>query len=48
MLIINNKYSFLLLLIVLALTKEPIKANKVLKVLVFRIVKPKKLVSKIN
>jgi len=48
MLIINSKYAFPLPLTILILAKELIKANKVLKVLVFKIVKPKKLTSKIN
>jgi hypothetical protein len=32
----------------LALIEEPIKANKVLKILVFKTVKPKKLASEID
>jgi hypothetical protein len=48
MLATNNKYALLLLLTILALVKEPAKASKVLKVLVFKIIKPKKLASKID
>ena len=48
MLAINNKYALLLPLIVLILARELIKANKVSKVLVFRIVKLRKLASKID
>jgi hypothetical protein len=48
MLITNNKYAFLLLLIILILVKELIKASKVLKVLILKIIKPKKLASKID
>jgi hypothetical protein len=48
MLIINNKYALFLLLIILALAKELTKVNKVLKVPIFKIVKPKKLASKID
>jgi hypothetical protein len=48
MLATNNKYAFLLPLIMLALAKEPIKANKVLKVLILRIIKLKKLANKID
>ena len=48
MLATNNKYALSLPLTALALAKEPIKASKVLKVLVFKIAKPKKLASKIN
>jgi hypothetical protein len=48
MLVINNKYPFLLLLIILALAKEFTRANKVLKVLILKIVKLKKPANKIN
>ena len=48
MLAINNKYALLLPLIMLALARELTRANKVSKVLVFRIVKLKKLASKID
>jgi hypothetical protein len=44
----NNKYALPLLLIILALAKEPIKANKVSKVLIPKIVKLKKPASKID
>ena len=48
MLATNNKYAFPLPLIVLALAKEPTRASKVSKVLVFRIVKLKKPANKID
>jgi hypothetical protein len=48
MLITNNKYAFPLPLTMLILVKEPIKASKVLKVLIFRIIKLKKPASKID
>jgi hypothetical protein len=48
MLVINNKYALLLLLTMLILAKELIKASKVLKVLVLRIIKLKKLANKID
>jgi hypothetical protein len=48
MLIINNKYAFPLPLIMLILARELIKASKVLKVLIPKIVKLKKLASKID
>jgi len=48
MLATNNKYAFLLPLTILALIEEPTKASKVLKVLVLKIVKLKKLISKID
>jgi len=48
MLITNNKYALLLPLIILALVKEPIKANKVSKVLILKTIKVKKLANKIN
>ena len=48
MLATNNKYALLLPLIVLILARELIKANKVLKVLIPKIVKLKKLANKID
>jgi hypothetical protein len=48
MLIISDKYAFPLPLIMLALVKEITKTSKVLKVLVFKIVKLKKLASKVD
>jgi hypothetical protein len=48
MLATNNKYALFLLLIILVLTKEPIKASKVLKVIIFMIIKLKKLASEID
>jgi hypothetical protein len=48
MLVTNNKYALPLLLTILALAKKLIKANKVLKVLIFKIIKPKKPASKID
>ena len=48
MLITNNKYTFLLLLTILALAKELTKASKVLMILVFKIIKLKRLASKID
>jgi len=48
MLIINNKYTLSLPLIMIILIKEFIKASKVLKVLAFKIIKPKKLANKID
>ena len=48
MLVTNNKYALLLPLIVLVLARELTRASKVSKVLVFKIVKPKKLANKIN
>jgi hypothetical protein len=47
-LIINNKYALPLPLTMLALAKEPTKASKVSKVLIPRIVKPKKPANKID
>jgi hypothetical protein len=44
----NDKYALLLLLIILILAKEPIKASKVLKVFIFKIIKLKKPASKID
>jgi hypothetical protein len=48
MLIINNKYTLPLLLIILKLVKESIKTSKVLKVLIFKTIKLKKPASKID
>ena len=48
MLTTNDKYAFPSPLIVLILVKELTKANKVLKVLILKIVKLKKLASKID
>ena len=48
MLATNNKYALPLLLIILALAKEPIKASKVSKVLILRTIKLKKPASKID
>ena len=48
MLITKNKYTFPLPLTMLILAKEPIKANKVLKVPIFKTIKPKKLANKID
>jgi hypothetical protein len=48
MLATNNKYALPLPLIVLILAKELIKANKVSKVLIFKIVKLKKPASEID
>jgi len=48
MLITNNKYALPLPLIVLILAREPIKASKVSKVLVPKIVKLKKPANKID
>ena len=48
MLIINSKYAFPLPLTILILAKELIKANKVLKVLILRIIKLKKPANKID
>ena len=48
MLITNNKYALPLPLIMLILAKELIKASKVSKVLIFKIVKLKKPANKIN
>jgi hypothetical protein len=48
MLITNNKYALLLPLTMLALVKELIKASKVLKVLIFKIIKLKKPANKID
>ena len=48
MLTTNDKYALPLPLIVLALARELIRASEVSKVLVFRIVKLRKLASKID
>ena len=48
MLATNNKYALPLLLTILILAKELTRANKVSKVLIFRIVKLKNLASKID
>jgi hypothetical protein len=48
MLATNNKYTLPLPLTMLILVEEPTKASEVLKVLVFRIIKPKKPASKID
>jgi hypothetical protein len=48
MLIISDKYAFPLPLIMLALAKEIIKTSKVLKVLIFKIVKLKKPANKVD
>jgi len=48
MLATNNKYALPLPLTMLALARELTKANKVSKVLIFRIVKLKNLASKID
>jgi hypothetical protein len=48
MLIISNKYALPLPLAILILVKEIIKTSKVLKVLVFKIIKLKKPANKVN
>jgi hypothetical protein len=48
MLATNNKYALLLPLTILILAKELTKNSKVSKVLIFKIIKPKKLASKID
>jgi hypothetical protein len=48
MLATNNKYALFLPLIVLTLAEEPIKASKVSKVLILKIVKLKKPASEID
>jgi hypothetical protein len=48
MLTTNDKYTLPLPLIVLILAKELTRASKVLKVLIFRIIKPKKPANKID
>jgi len=47
-LVISDKYAFLLPLAMLVLAKEIIKTSKVLKVLVFKIIKLKKPASKVD
>jgi len=47
-LVINNKYTLPLLLTMLILVEKFIKASKVLKVFIFKIIKPKKIASKID
>jgi hypothetical protein len=48
MFITNNKYALPLPLTMLILVEEPTKASKVSKVLIFRIIKLKKLANKID
>jgi hypothetical protein len=48
MLIINNKYALPLPLTMLILAKEPTRASKVSKVLILKIIKPKKPANKID
>jgi hypothetical protein len=48
MLVISDKYAFLLPLAILALAKEITRTSKVLKVLIFKIIKPKKLANKVD
>jgi hypothetical protein len=48
MLIISDKYALLLPLIMLILAKEITKTSKVLKVFIFKIIKLKKLASKVD
>ena len=48
MLVISDKYTLPLPLAILALAKEITKTNKVLKVLIFKIIKLKKPASKVN
>ena len=48
MLVISNKYALLLPLIMLALAKEITKTSKVSKVLILKIIKLKKLASKVD
>ena len=48
MLATNNKYALPLPLTMLILAREPTKASKVSKVLILRIIKPKKPASKID
>jgi hypothetical protein len=47
-LVTNDKYALPLPLIILALAKELIRASKVLKVPIFKTIKPKKLANKID
>jgi hypothetical protein len=48
MLVISDKYALLLPLAILVLIKEIIRTSKVSKVLIFKIVKPKKPASKVD
>jgi len=48
MLAISDKYALLLPLAMLALVKEITRTSKVSKVLIFKIVKPKKLANKVD
>jgi hypothetical protein len=48
MLVISDKYAFPLPLAILILAKEITKTSKVLKVLIFKIIKLKKLASKVD
>jgi hypothetical protein len=48
MLAISDKYALLLPLAILVLVKEIIKTSKVLKVLIFKIIKPKKPANKVD
>jgi hypothetical protein len=48
MLVISDKYAILLPLAILVLIKEIIRTSKVSKVLIFKIVKPKKPASKVD
>jgi hypothetical protein len=45
---ISDKYAFPLPLAILALAKEITKTSKVLKVLIFKIIKLKKLANKVD
>jgi hypothetical protein len=48
MLIISDKYAFLLPLAMLILAKEITRTSKVLKVLILKIIKLKKTANKVN
>jgi len=48
MLAISDKYAFPLPLAMLVLVEEITKTSKVSKVLIFKIIKPKKLASKVD
>jgi hypothetical protein len=48
MLVISDKYALPLPLAMLILAKEITKTSKVLKVLIFKIIKLKKLANKVN
>jgi hypothetical protein len=48
MLAISDKYAFLLPLAMLALAKKITRTSKVLKVFIFKIIKPKKPTNKID